>query len=392
MEAVSLSGVLLAAAAAASSSAVTLLWARRAGRKASMHALALKESEERLRLSNEAAGIGTFTLDLAKGIARYSPELAAILGVPRVEITTIELAMARVHRDDVASVRSKFSAAAAGEDGGKVRMEFRFVRPGGEVRWMTWLGRVLFNGEAGGGPSPKMVGACLDITDRKRDEERIRFLMREVNHRSKNMLAIAMAIARQTLASQPPDFLERFNERIQALAASQDILVRNQWKGVDIAELVRFQLAHFADLIGTRIRIEGGALTISAAAAQILAMALHELAANAGKYGALSCEEGSVRIAWGLAPDGAGGTAFSMSWREENGPPVAPPATYGFGFTVLCTVAESGLNGKVGLDFPRTGLCWRLECDAKEVCDRSLRAEEPPRACPQSGKAHSVRA
>jgi PAS domain S-box-containing protein len=339
-----------------------------------MHALALKESEERLRLSNEAAGIGTFTLDLAEGIAQYSPELSALLGVPNVELTTIDLAMARVHRDDVASVRSKFSAAAAGEDGGKVRMEFRFVRPGGEVRWMTWLGRVLFNGEAGGGSSLKMVGACLDITDRKRDEERIRFLMREVNHRSKNMLAMAMAIARQTMSSQPADSLERFNERIQALAASQDILVKNQWKGVDIAELVRFQLAHFEDLIGTRITIEGASLTITAAAAQILAMALHELAANAGKYGALSGVEGRIWLAWSLASDGEGRERFSMSWREEDGPPVAPPAIYGFGFTVLFTVVENGLNAKVGLDFPRTGLCWRLECDAKEVCDLS-----PPR-------------
>ncbi len=372
MELLSVPAVLFAFAAAACCSAVTWHWATRAGRKASAHALALKESEERLRLANEAAGIGTFTIDLEARIARYSPELSDILGFPHVEITTVEMALARVHRDDAAWVRSQFRAAAAGENGGKVKMDFRFVRPGGEVRWMTWLARVLLNGEPGGGASPRMVGACLDITDRKRDEEHIRFLMREVNHRSKNMLALAMAVARQTLASQPADFLERFNERMQALAASQDMLVRNQWKGVDISELVRSQLAHFADLIGPRIEIEGGSLTISAAAAQIVAMALHELAANAGKYGALSNTKGRVRLAWGLASDGEGGETFRMSWREEGGPQVSAPATHGFGFTVLCTVVESSLNAKVRLEFPRTGLVWRLECSAAEVCERGL--------------------
>ncbi|MFZ1110113.1 MAG: HWE histidine kinase domain-containing protein [Rhodomicrobium sp.] len=369
MEVFFLSSVLLACAAAAVSSAITWRLAKRTRWTAPPHALALKESEERLRLANEAAGIGTFTIDLEAGEARYSPELSAILGFPHVAITKIELAMARVHRDDIAWVRSQFGAAAAGESGGRVKMDFRFVRPGGEVRWMTWLGRVLFRDEARGKAQVKMVGACLDITDRKRDEERIRFLMREVNHRSKNMLALAQAIARQIRATEPQNFLEQFDERIEALAVSQDLLVKSAWTGVDIGELVRFQLAHFGELIGTLIAIEGRPLTISAAAAQILGMAVRELAANAGKYGALSTMQGRILLAWSLEPNDEGEPTFSMSWRECEGPPVSPPAGHGFGVTVLCAGIENSLSAKVDLSFPADGLIWRFQCPAAEICD-----------------------
>jgi two-component sensor histidine kinase len=214
----------------------------------------------------------------------------------------------------------------------------------------------------------KLVGACLDITDRKRDEERIRFLMREVNHRSKNMLALAQAIARQISAAQPQNFLEQFNERIQALSLSHDLLVQSQCTGVELGELVRFQLAHFGDLIGTRIALEGPALRVSAAAAQIVGMAVHELAANAGKYGALSTTKGRILLEWGLEADG---NTFSMSWRECDGPPVSSPATHGFGFTVIRAGIENSLSAKVDLSFPAEGLAWRFKCPAKEICDRT---------------------
>jgi PAS domain S-box-containing protein len=368
MEVFSLSSVLLACAAAAGSSALTWRLTKKTRSAAQPHALALKENEERLRLANEAAGIGTFTIDLEAGEARYSQELSAILGFPHVARTSIELAMARVHRKDVAWVREQFQAAAAGENGGRVKMDFRFVRPGGEVRWMTWLARVLFHDEALDKAQVKMVGACLDITDRKRDEERIRFLMREVNHRSKNMLALAQAIARQISATEPQNFLAQFDERIQALAVSHDLLVKSEWTGVDIGELARFQLAHFGELIGTRITLDGRPIKISAAAAQIVGMALHELAANAGKYGALSTTQGRILLGWRLEPNDEGEPMFSMSWRECDGPPVSPPATHGFGSTVLCAGIENSLNAKVDLSFPADGLIWSFQCPAADLC------------------------
>jgi hypothetical protein len=133
-----------------------------------------------------------------------------------------------------------------------------------------------------------IIVLVTNITDQKRHEEHIRLLLREVNHRSKNMLSLVQAVARQTLAARPECFIDRFVERIQALAANQDLLVKNSWKGVDLEELAKSQLAHFKDLIGTRIALKGPSLLISASAAQTIGMALHELATNAGKYGAQS--------------------------------------------------------------------------------------------------------
>ncbi len=279
--------------------------------------MALRQSEERLRLANEAACIGTFTVDLEKDRAYYSPELAAILGFPGVESASVEDAMARVHRDDLPRVRGMYSAAIRGANGGYLKMDFRFVLPGGAIRWMTWIGQVHFREGPDGLMPFRIAGACLDITERKHNELRINLLLREVNHRAKNMLTLVQAVARRTVAASPDDFIDRFGERIQALAASQDLLVKSEWKGVDLGELIRSQLAHFKDLIGTRIEVRGPPLVISAPAAQAIGMAVHELATNAGKYGALSTGSGIVEVSWSLERHSSGEERFLISWRER---------------------------------------------------------------------------
>lgn len=211
------------------------------------------------------------------------------------------------------------------------------------------------------------TGTIRDITERKRHDDQIKLLLREVNHRAKNMLALVQAIARQTVATGPQDFVKRFEERIYALAAGQDLLVKTEWKGADLDRLVRSQLAHFADLIDDRITLAGGPLFISALAAQAIGMALHELATNAGKYGALSAD-GRVEIAWRLEQAG-GDSAFVMSWREHGGPPVSPPRQTGFGTTVMGRMAELSLAGHVELSYPPEGLVWRLRCPAGKLLE-----------------------
>jgi PAS domain S-box-containing protein len=198
-----------------------------------------------------------------------------------------------------------------------------------------------------------------DITARKAHEEHVQLLMREVNHRAKNMLSLVQAIARQTTAREPEDFVGRFTERIQALSANQDLLVRSEWQGVDVDELVRAQLAHFADLVGSRIAVHGPKLRLNAAAAQAIGLTLHELATNAGKYGALSTDKGHVDVRWGTD----GGT-LTMSWTERNGPPVSPPERRGFGSTVIASMARATVGGEVQLDYAPSGLVWRLTCPA----------------------------
>ncbi|MGO8780390.1 MAG: HWE histidine kinase domain-containing protein [Rhodomicrobium sp.] len=208
-----------------------------------------------------------------------------------------------------------------------------------------------------------------DISERKRHEEHTQLLLREINHRSKNMLAVVQAIARQTLSAKPEDFIGRFGERIQALSASQDLLVANEWKGVDIAELVQSQLAHFQDLIGTRIELRGLSFLISPSAAQTIGMALHELTTNAGKYGALSNSDGRLEVGWNLERPGDAQAAFVMFWNEQSGPPVTPPDRRGFGSTVIQNVVAESLDAEVDLEFGVSGLSWRLRCPAKEVIE-----------------------
>ncbi len=213
-----------------------------------------------------------------------------------------------------------------------------------------------------------------DVTERKRLEEHTRLLMGEVNHRAKNMLAVVQSIARQTAATKAEDFIGRFGERIQALSASQDLLVQNEWKGVDIAALVQSQLAHFQELIGTRIALKGPSFLISAAAAQTIGMALHELCTNASKFGALSNADGRLEVSWSLVRAGKQEEAFEISWREDGGPAVRAPAKRGFGSIVIQRLAKESLDAEIDLDFAASGLFWRLHCPVKEVVDgrRSL--------------------
>jgi len=202
-----------------------------------------------------------------------------------------------------------------------------------------------------------------DVTERKAHEEQVHFLMHEVNHRAKNMLTLVQAVARQTAAREPEDFIGRFNERIRALAANQDLLVRNEWQGVYVEELVCAQLAHFAD-VGSRIAADGPKLHLNAAAAQAIGLALHELATNASKYGALSVAVGRVDVRWRLEGD-----TFMMSWTERNGPPVSPPERRGFGSTVVDSMAKLSVGGEVQLDYAPSGLMWRLKCPAANALE-----------------------
>ena len=194
--------------------------------------------------------------------------------------------------------------------------------------------------------------------------EHIHLRMREVSHRAKNMLSLVEAIARQTAAHEPEDFIGRFAERIQALSANQDLLVRNGWLGVYVEDLVRAQLAHFVDLIGSRISMDGPQLRLNAASAQAIGLALHELATNAGKYGALSTDRGRVDICWRTDGD-----AFTMSWTEREGPPVSAPTQRGFGTIVMETMAKRSVDGTVDVEYAPLGLTWRLSCPAANALE-----------------------
>jgi PAS domain S-box-containing protein len=212
-----------------------------------------------------------------------------------------------------------------------------------------------------------VLAVVRDITERKRAEAQVQLLMREARHRAKNILSVVQAMAQQTVAHSPQEFLSRFSERVQGLNASLDLLVKNEWQNIPLAELVRSQLAHFGDLLEGRIAACGPDLRITAPAAQAIGMALHELATNACKYGALSADAGRVDIRWRL--EQSDGHRFTMQWNENGGPTVVAPTRRGFGWSVLCQLTKMSLAANVTLEYAPAGVVWRLACPVERVCE-----------------------
>jgi PAS domain S-box-containing protein len=321
---------------------------------------ALRKSEERFRSSLLHSPLPVLLFDDREQILALSQSWLDQTGYSRAELRCIE----------------DWTARAYGERSGEVREHIReFMPTGTDVHSRERIIRTkdgherLWNfvtSSLGTQSDGRRLFICVaqDVTERKAHEEQIHLLMREANHRAKNMLNIVQAIARQTAAREPEDFVGRFTERLQALAANQDLLVRHKWLGVDVEDLVRAQLAHFADLVGPRIATHGPKVRLNPTAAQGIGLALHELATNAGKYGALSTHTGRVDICWGNDGD-----TLTMSWTEREGPLVSAPKRRGFGTMVIEGMARQSVEGAVELDYAPSGLTWRLTCPAANALE-----------------------
>jgi two-component sensor histidine kinase len=210
----------------------------------------------------------------------------------------------------------------------------------------------------------------IDVTERKAGEDHLRLLMRELTHRSKNLLAVVQAIARQTArhSGSIESFLDQFSARTQALATSHDLLVQESWYGASLSELVRLQLGHYLDHRASDITVEGPAIALKPEAAQSLGLALHELATNAAKYGALSTPSGRVTIEWRrLSP--AEGYGLELIWTERGGPLVTAPTRRGFGSLVIEQNLARSLNADVELTFAPEGLQCRVRLQLEHIFD-----------------------
>jgi PAS domain S-box-containing protein len=206
--------------------------------------------------------------------------------------------------------------------------------------------------------------ASVDVTERKEGETHLRLLMRELTHRSKNLLAVIQAMARQTArhAGSIEGFLNQFSARLQGLAASHDLLVRESWHGAFLRELIQSQLAAYFAAGEGPISIDGVPVALKPEAAQNLGLALHELAVNAAKYGALSVPQGRVTIAWALL-----GNALELDWREQFGPKVKARRKKGFGSMVIERNLASALDAAVDLTFDPDGLRCHIVIPASQI-------------------------
>jgi PAS domain S-box-containing protein len=281
---------------------------------------------------------------------RYTSLSNPILGRPVEDVlgrTDVELFPSGSGDEIIALKREALNT------GRSTRTEVCF-EDGKSVRWHDLHVEPLHN-EAG-----EIVGltcASIDVTERKEGEAHLRLLLRELTHRSKNLLAVIQGMARQTArhAGSIDGFLTQFGARLHALAASHDLLVRESWYGASIGELIRSQLASHIEKNAPQVAIEGPEIALKPEAAQNLGLALHELAVNAEKFGALSVPSGSVAITWDRreTPEGP---VVELNWREKLGPKVKVPRKKGFGSMVIERNLARALDAEVNMNFEPDGL------------------------------------
>ena len=191
-----------------------------------------------------------------------------------------------------------------------------------------------------------------DITERKQAEELTNLLAREVDHRANNLLAVAQAMVRLSKGATVKDLQETIMGRIDALARAHSLIAETGWRGADLEQLVERELKPYASATGANTAISGAQVHLTGAMAQAIAIALHELATNAAKYGAFSTEAGRVEVTWSRTPE----SELLLSWSEHGGPPVQPPIGHGFGTALIEQSARRQLHGVVDVQWRPTGL------------------------------------
>ncbi|ONG50679.1 hypothetical protein BKE38_17525 [Pseudoroseomonas deserti] len=324
-----------------------------------------KAAEARLRLALRAARLGTWEFDLAADRGRRAGPLAE--ATPQVAAEGFGMAewIEPIHPEDRPAVQAAFEALARDERP-EFRAEFRVRRPGADGQsaagtdwiWISSHGAVAERD--GAGRPRRIAGVAQDCTDRKQAEERQALLTREVDHRAKNALAVVQAALRLTRAETLPLYRRAVEGRVAALARAQTLLAEDRWTGADLAALLRGEIEPFLSGRAQALRLEGPAVLLPAAAAQPLAMAMHELATNATKHGALSVPQGEIAIAWTV--DDSAERRLRMLWQERGGPALqGPPARRGFGARVMEATLRGQLGGALAFDWAGEGLLCRLE-------------------------------
>ena len=198
------------------------------------------------------------------------------------------------------------------------------------------------------------------------------FLLREMSHRAKNLISVIQAIAHRTLRNSESfdDFEQRFTGRLQALAASHDVLANQNWKVVSLEELARTQLSSFVATETQRVTVTGPYLEVDVDAAQAIGLALHELATNAAKYGSLSVAEGKVALSWTVVHEPADRPTLRIIWRESDGPEISAPSRKGFGHVVVNEMISRYVNAVVSTSYPSSGMVWEMSAPIESLVRR----------------------
>ena len=327
----------------------------------------LRANAARLRLALDASRLAVWELDLQKNTIETSPELNRMLGFKEDENPSIEDIRARYYPGEMKRLRD--IARQSVERGERYfEVEFRYIWPDKSVRWLLVRAEIV---AAPDGTPQSAIGVLQDITERKEREQHTEFLLHELSHRSKNLLAVVQGMARQTIrhAASPRDFEHALLGRLQALARAHDLLLREDWRGAEIGAVIATQLEGF-EIDPERIGIEGPRIFLSSNAAQDLGVSIYELATNALKYGALSDNAGRVSVSWRIEGTRKRERTLHIAWTESGGPPVGSPERRGFGSIVLGRGGRSEAASGPTLEFAPEGVRWTRKWNEPEFSPR----------------------
>lgn len=328
--------------------------------------LDLSAAEERLRFVLEAGRLGAWTLDLRTRRLVASVQFKAILGRQPADSLSLQVLEESMQPDGRAGWAATLAAAMAPP--GQLEHDALILTPEGEERWVELRAQTRFGAD---GEPLGMTGVVLDISERKLAEQHRDLLTRELSHRVKNTLATVQSIVGQSLREHGADgeLTSTIAERLQALAGVHDVLTHRGWTTADIRDLVAGAVMPF-NARSRRIAFGGPPVKLSPRAATAMALAVHELATNATKYGALSNNTGRVAVNW-ETEDGH----LSLEWVESGGPPVLPPTRRGFGTRLIKTALAGSTFGEVDLDYRPAGLVLRFVAPLEALIET-----DPPRS------------
>lgn len=325
----------------------------------------------RLDLALAAARMGEFEWDLPGDMLHVSPRMAEITGMKagKHRASDTDSLFENVHPEDRDATKAVIEKALLSE--GHYEVDYRAIRPDdGRVIWIQAVG-VLVRDEAG--RATCVCGMVRDVTEQHAAEDQRRTLMAELDHRVKNVLAAVQALAQQTAkrTTSLESFLTTFAGRLKSMASANELLTAARWRGAAIGHLAAAELGGIAP---GQTRWEGPELFLAPRAANALSLALHELATNALKFGALSVESGRVDVRWTRTSEGG----FELTWTESGGPPVVSPVHLGFGSTLLGHVTGRELNGETDVEYRLSGVRVRLRAGPAAVVDRPETVPEAP--------------
>jgi PAS domain S-box-containing protein len=332
----------------------------------------LLQSEQGRSLALAAGQMGSWDFDPVTRECQWDEGQHHIFGVERGHFqVTVDNIRAMIHPEDWDRLMGRGRRMAAGER--TVQTDFRVVQPGGSVRWCKGTAAASFDAA---NRLVRVSGVTIDVTERKEAEQRQDLLAREVDHRARNALAVVQSIVRLTRANSVGNYVAAVEGRIKALARAHALLSDSRWHSADLGALVAEELAPYRTGDGDKVEVTGPDVSLPPHMAQGLALALHELATNAAKHGALSSIVGKVSLNWQVRPE-----LLVLKWVEAGGPPIAPPSARSFGLKVIRASIETQLGGKAAFDWARQGMQCVLSIPLRET----VVAREPQKVVEHAG-------